>query len=63
MINLGFIFKVTGLPPFYSQNTEEIYSRILSEALEFPNNVDLSSELQHLLNGLLTKNPEKRLGS
>jgi serum/glucocorticoid-regulated kinase 2 len=27
---------VTGLPPFYSHNTDEIYESILSEELNFP---------------------------
>jgi len=27
---------VTGLPPFYSRNTDEIYNRILNSKLTFP---------------------------
>ncbi|EAR98079.1 Serine/Threonine kinase domain protein (macronuclear) [Tetrahymena thermophila SB210] len=53
---------VTGLPPFYSQITEEIYKSILSEDLTFPDHVNLSSELKNLLRGLLTKHPLQRLG-
>jgi serum/glucocorticoid-regulated kinase 2 len=33
---------VTGLPPYYSKNHEQIYSRIMSEDLTFPDNVVLS---------------------
>lgn len=54
---------ITGLPPYYSHNTQEIYECILQEELTFPNNLKISPELQHLLHGLLTKNPNNRLGS
>lgn len=40
---------VTGLPPFYSQNTDEIYNSILSEELTFPDHVTYSPELKILL--------------
>lgn len=30
---------VTGLPPYYSNNTDEIYESILSEELTFPDHV------------------------
>lgn len=53
---------VTGLPPFYSHNTDEIYESILSEELNFPPNVTLSKELRHLLKSLLIKHPVNRLG-
>lgn len=54
---------MTGLPPYYSHDTEEIYARILHEELEFPDHVNLSEDLQDLLLGLLTKNPEDRIGA
>ncbi|CAK70461.1 unnamed protein product (macronuclear) [Paramecium tetraurelia] len=52
---------VTGLPPFYSRNTDEIYQRILNAKLTFPQN--LSASIKDLLNGLLAKNPKKRIES
>ena len=55
--------KVTGLPPFYSQDTDEIYKRILSEELTFPGNITLTLECRDLLDGLLAKHPKSRLGS
>ena len=48
---------VTGLPPYYSHNTDEIYESILSEELTFPNYVNISHDLKNLLMGLLTKHP------
>ncbi|KAL4450299.1 hypothetical protein ABPG74_009005 [Tetrahymena malaccensis] len=53
---------VTGLPPFYSHDTDAIYQRILSEDLDFPDHVELSIELKNLLKGLLAKHPQNRLG-
>lgn len=48
---------VTGLPPYYSHNTDEIYESILSEDLTFPNHVKITNELRDLLNSLLIKHP------
>jgi len=52
---------LTGLPPFYSPNINIMYQKILSGELRFPSYI--SSEAQSLLEGLLTRDPEKRLGS
>lgn len=41
---------VTGLPPFYSRDTDEIYQSILSEELTFPERVHLSAEIKVLRN-------------
>jgi serum/glucocorticoid-regulated kinase 2 len=54
---------VTGLPPYYSTNQEEIYENIVNSEITFPSNVYLSIEIKNLLKGLLEKNPTKRLGS
>ena len=51
---------VTGLPPFYSRNTQKIYDSILNENITFPQY--LSSEIKDLMGGLLSKHPSKRLG-
>jgi serum/glucocorticoid-regulated kinase 2 len=32
-----------GLPPYYSRDTNEIYESVLSEELDFPSEVPLSS--------------------
>jgi len=52
---------LTGLPPFYSQNINIMYQKILSGELRFPSYI--SEDAQSLLEGLLTRDPEQRLGS
>jgi len=49
------------LPPFYSQDTKEMYENILFKPLRLRQNV--SFEARMLLNKLLQKNPQIRLGS
>ncbi|KAJ1961463.1 Serine/threonine-protein kinase, partial [Dispira parvispora] len=51
---------LTGLPPFYDENTNEMYRRILEDELRFPD--DMSIRARHLLRGLLTRDPTHRLG-
>lgn len=46
---------VTGLPPYYSRDTDEIYESILNEELTFPEKFNLSKEIKDLLSGLLNK--------
>lgn len=46
---------VTGLPPYYSRDTDEIYESILNEELTFPEKLNLSVEIKDLLSGLLCK--------
>ena len=54
---------MTGLPPFYSHNTDEIYESILSEELTFPSHANgLSADIKNLIRGLLNKHPMNRLG-
>jgi serine/threonine protein kinase len=52
---------LTGLPPFYAQNVNVMYTKILSGELRFP--AFISDNAKSLLEGLLTREPEKRLGS
>jgi len=52
---------LTGLPPFYAQNVNVMYTKILSGELRFPSYI--SDNAKSLLEGLLTRDPEKRLGS
>ncbi|CAD8171299.1 unnamed protein product [Paramecium octaurelia] len=54
---------VTGLPPYYSRNTEEIYTRILNQKLNFPPQLQMSPSIKDLLNNLLAKNPKNRIDS
>ena len=41
---------MTGLPPFYDENTNEMYRKILQDELRFPD--DMSSDAKHLLRGV-----------
>ncbi|KAL7932958.1 hypothetical protein V8C35DRAFT_305921 [Trichoderma chlorosporum] len=57
----AFLFEMlTGLPPFYDENTEHRRHKILSEPLEVPNLLPASA--QDLLIKLLSRNPKERLG-
>eukprot|EP00968_Pinguiococcus_pyrenoidosus_P023831 scaffold4058_cov257-Pinguiococcus_pyrenoidosus.AAC.11 len=52
---------LTGLPPFYCRDREQLFEKIRRAELKFPRY--LSGRAKHLLEGLLTRNPHKRLGS
>ncbi|ORZ01427.1 kinase-like domain-containing protein [Syncephalastrum racemosum] len=52
---------MTGLPPFYDENTNEMYRKILQDELRFPD--DMSDDAKSLLRGLLTRDPNERLGN
>ncbi|KZP01329.1 Pkinase-domain-containing protein [Calocera viscosa TUFC12733] len=51
---------MTGLPPFYDENTNEMYKKILYDPLVFPD--DMGSEARSILTGLLNRDPSRRLG-
>ncbi|CAD8049944.1 unnamed protein product [Paramecium sonneborni] len=53
---------ISGLPPYYSHNTQEIYNSILTENIQFPDYVQISDELKDLIISLLQKDPTERLG-
>ena len=61
--SLGALFYelLVGYPPFYSRNKHQIYENVLNSAVGFPDFV--SPAARHLIEGLLIKNPDKRLGS
>ena len=52
---------LTGLPPFYDENTNEMYRKILSEPLHFNDVVPPAAK--DILTKLLDRDPEKRLGA
>ncbi|CAG8543178.1 2371_t:CDS:2 [Ambispora gerdemannii] len=52
---------LTGLPPYYDENTNEMYRKILQDELRFPDEV--GTEARSLLMGLLTRDPSQRLGN
>ena len=49
---------IVGLPPFYSQDVQEMYKKILTEEAQFPGHVDEQSKC--FLKSLLQKDPKKR---
>jgi len=61
--SLGILLyeMLVGLPPFYSENMNEMYELILKSPLKFPSFVD--ADAQSLLRGLLERDETKRLGS
>ncbi|KAI1746923.1 Pkinase-domain-containing protein [Xylaria castorea] len=54
---------LTGLPPFYDENTNEMYRKILSEPLHFPGIEVVPPAAKDLLTKLLNRKPEERLGA
>ncbi|KAF2763203.1 serine/threonine-protein kinase YPK2/YKR2 [Pseudovirgaria hyperparasitica] len=54
---------LTGLPPFYDENTNDMYRKILTEPLHFPGPEIVPPAARNLLEGLLNRNAEKRLGA
>eukprot|EP00475_Leptophrys_vorax_P045041 TRINITY_DN9241_c0_g1_i1.p1 TRINITY_DN9241_c0_g1~~TRINITY_DN9241_c0_g1_i1.p1 ORF type:complete len:548 (-),score=153.60 TRINITY_DN9241_c0_g1_i1:97-1740(-) len=56
------LYEMTvGIPPFYSQNVNEMYHKIQHGALRFP--PFLSQQIRNLITELLDRNPETRLGA
>jgi serum/glucocorticoid-regulated kinase 2 len=51
---------MTGLPPFYDENVNTMYQRILHDPLRFPE--DISAEAKSVMTCLLVRNPTRRLG-
>ncbi|ORY73875.1 kinase-like domain-containing protein [Leucosporidium creatinivorum] len=51
---------LSGLPPFYSENTNEMYQKILTDPLKFGD--EIAPDARSLLTGLLTRDPALRLG-
>ncbi|TPX34792.1 hypothetical protein SeMB42_g07263 [Synchytrium endobioticum] len=60
--SLGILFyeMTTGLPPFYSENTNLMYKKILQCHLLFP--PGFSDRAQLFVRGLLVRDPRRRLG-
>ena len=52
---------LTGLPPFYCKDKEKVYEKIRNSDIQYP--PSLSRPTKSLLRGLLTRDPNQRLGS
>lgn len=51
---------LTGLPPYYSRNREQLFKNIRSGDLKYPSSV--TPDAKALLQGMLDRNPDKRYG-
>ncbi|QIX00494.1 hypothetical protein AMS68_006011 [Peltaster fructicola] len=54
---------LTGLPPFYDENTNEMYRKILAEPLHFPGPEVVPPAARDLLTRLLDRDATRRLGT
>ncbi|KAI9828508.1 MAG: hypothetical protein M1826_006045 [Phylliscum demangeonii] len=54
---------LTGLPPFYNENTNEMYRKILGDSLHFPGTDVVPVAAKDLLMKLLDRDPDRRLGA
>eukprot|EP01097_Dermamoeba_algensis_P009991 TRINITY_DN71_c0_g1_i6.p1 TRINITY_DN71_c0_g1~~TRINITY_DN71_c0_g1_i6.p1 ORF type:complete len:288 (-),score=58.99 TRINITY_DN71_c0_g1_i6:395-1258(-) len=52
---------LNGLPPFYAQDIQEMYTKIISSPLEFSSAFNGGPDAKSLIKQLLERNPEKRL--
>ena len=52
---------LTGLPPFYDENVNQMYRSILRDEIQFPSHVP--EPARDLIRKLLDRNPETRLGA
>jgi serum/glucocorticoid-regulated kinase 2 len=48
---------ITGLPPYYSRDTNKIFHSIMNDELQFPKGL-VSGEARDLIRRLLAKNPD-----
>lgn len=51
---------ISGLPPFYDRNRERMYKKILGAEMRFP--AHMSAEAKSICRGMLTREPQQRLG-
>ncbi len=54
---------LTGLPPYYDENTNDMYEKILTEPLHFPGPEIVPPAAKDLLTQLLDRRPQYRLGA
>ncbi|POM69000.1 AGC protein Kinase [Phytophthora palmivora] len=54
---------LTGWPPFFDRNIEQMCTKIMKSPLKFPAHFGLSSEVKSLISALLERDPTYRIGS
>jgi len=58
----ALVFEMlTGLPPYYSKNRDQLFKNIRTMELKYPSYV--TPDAKELIQGMLDRNPDKRLGS
>ena len=53
---------LTGWPPFFDRDFEKMCDKILNKPLRFPSKYNITQPAQHMIKGLLERDPSKRLG-
>lgn len=63
--SLGILIyeMIVGRPPFYSENVNEMYEKILHDQLVYPAGISVPDECKSLLEQLLVRDPKTRLGA
>jgi serum/glucocorticoid-regulated kinase 2 len=57
-----FLYEMlTGLPPFYDEDSQEVHRKILHEVFQFPES--LAPDAKDILSKLLERDPNQRLGA
>jgi len=51
-----------GIPPFYCYDQDQMFKMIRKGKLRFPKRIQISSDCRNLIEGLLEKDPDVRLG-
>ena len=51
-----------GIPPFMNANTDQLYQSILNDQVEFPETMDIDPDLKDLIEKLLEKFSDQRIG-
>ena len=61
--NLGCMIyeMITGIPPFFDKDIKVIFKNIIEKDIDFPENLEISSNCKELIGGLLEKDMKKRM--
>lgn len=53
---------LTGWPPFFDRDFVKMCDKILNKPLKFPSKYNITQPAQHVIRGLLERDPSRRLG-
>jgi len=54
---------LTGTPPFYTDDINNLYNNIKKGGVSFPSDINISSSCKDIIRRLMRNNPKVRLGS